>query len=130
MGFEVVVRPVVLPNIRPPRAQVLPPEDDPKQGWAVIKGGRPESLGASYSYKMSWTKQKPHEEEKRQFDKQRVYQVDEKGNINKSNYVDMERLSRVKLNKEDEAYKVLYVTPPESDNVVTLEKDVTREASK
>jgi hypothetical protein len=129
MGFEVVVRPAVLPNIRPPRAQVLPPEDNPEQGWAVIKGGNPQSLGASYSYQMSWTKSKPHKEEKRQFDKERVYQKDAAGKINKQNFVDIERLSRVRLNVPDGALKVLYAEPPEVDNVETIEKDVTREAS-
>jgi hypothetical protein len=130
MGFEVVVRPAVLPNIRPPRAQVLPQEDNPEQGWAVIKGGDPQSIGASYSYQMSWTKQKPHEEEKRQFDKERVYRVDENGNVDKSTYVDIERLSRVRLNIADGAIKVLYAEPPEVGNVETIAKDVTRDAIK
>ena len=37
-GFEVIVRPVILPNIRPASPRVLVPEDDPSSGVAVLSG--------------------------------------------------------------------------------------------
>ncbi len=36
-GLEVVVRPVVFPNIRPAPARALAPEDNPDQGIAVLE---------------------------------------------------------------------------------------------
>ncbi len=125
MGFEVVVRPAVLPNIRPPLAQVLPAEDNPDQGMCVIKGS-PTTVGASRSWSVSLSRDKPHQESKRQFDKERVHQVDPNGKINKKNYVDVERLKKVRLEKEDGPYKMLFADPPKPDNVETIEFDVTR----
>ena len=37
-GLEVVVRPVIFPDIRPRSRPALPPEDDPTKGFAVIQG--------------------------------------------------------------------------------------------
>jgi hypothetical protein len=127
-GFEVVVRPVILPNIRPPRAQVLPPEDNPEQGLMVINGSRT-SIGASESWTMNVTKQKPQQEETRQFDKERVYQKDDKGKINKSVFVDIERLKKVRLSATGGPIKQLYADPPSRDNVEILESNQSRDAT-
>ena len=37
-GLEVVVRPIVFPDIRPRFRPALPAEDDPTKGFAVISG--------------------------------------------------------------------------------------------
>ena len=39
MGFEVVVRPAVFPNIRPQRPGLSLPGDAPDKGFATISGG-------------------------------------------------------------------------------------------
>ena len=53
--------------------------------------------------------------------------MDEKGNINKKNYVDVERLKKVKLEGGDKPdTKLQFNDPPQADNVETLETNVTR----
>jgi hypothetical protein len=128
-GFEVVVRPMVLPNIRPVPARVLPPQDDPEKGIAVISGGGGGPVDLPYSFSVSYSSQAAATETKRQFDKERVYRVDEKGNVDKGTYVDLERLSRVRLEFPDGPQKLLFADPPKVDNVETLQKDVTREST-
>ena len=52
-GFEVVVRPVVFPNIRPAPAQSLPAATDPDQGFAVIHGSSGKSIDLPHSQSIS-----------------------------------------------------------------------------
>jgi len=125
-GFEVIVRPVVFPNIRPAPPRVLAPEDDPTQGIAVISGSGGKLIDLPHNWSVSVSRQKPHQEAVRQYDEERVYQVDEQGNINKQNYVDVERLKKVRLNKEGGPYKVLYADPPPRANVKTQQTNLTR----
>jgi|SRR5262245_4155526 len=87
--FEVVVRPVVFPNIRPAPARSLPPEDDPTKGFAVIRGNPGQSFDLSYSYSFNATSSNSTETE-REVDVARIYQEDDDGNVNKSNFVDVE----------------------------------------
>lgn len=129
-GLEVVVRPVVLPNIRPAPPRVLAPEDDPEKDIAVISGsgGGPIDLTHSWSYSVS--RQRAEEEAVRQFNKERVYQKDEKtGRINFDNYVDVERLKRVRLDSDQGPRKMNYADPPKADNVEVLQSNVTRSAA-
>jgi hypothetical protein len=128
-GFEVVVRPMVLPNIRPPSPRVLPPQDDPEQGFAVIGGSGGGLIDLPYTWNFSFTTQAAVQEVKRQFDKERVYQVDDEGNINKGNFVELERLSRIRVETADGPQKILFAEPPELDNVEILDRDITRSAS-
>jgi len=88
-GFEVVVRPVVFPNIRPAPARSLPPQDDPDKGFAVIRGNGANqvSLSSSYSASTSTNKRK---ETQRRVDEARVYQEEDDGTVNKDNFVDIE----------------------------------------
>ena len=89
-GFEVVVRPVVFPDIRPAPAQSLPPADDPDKGFAVIHGNGARQIDLSNSYSASTSSGGGHTETQRRVDTQRVYQKDKNGKINKKNYVDVE----------------------------------------
>lgn len=128
-GFEVVVRPSVFPNIRPAPARVLPPEQNPEQGLVIIKGGGAKELSASYNWSVNVSRQRPQREVARQFDTKRVSQVDPKtGTVNPANYVDVEQLKRIRLDTDQGPVKTLYDSPPDSDNVKTLETDVTRYA--
>jgi hypothetical protein len=129
-GLEVVVRPVVLPNIRPASPRVLPPEDDPTQGLCVIGGSGGNLIDLPHSWSVSVSRQKAtHTEVVRQFDKEKVHQVDDDGKINKKNYVILERLKRVKLATGGEGdIKILYAQGPKMGNVTILETDVTRRA--
>jgi hypothetical protein len=93
-GFEVVVRPVILPSIRPAPAQSLPPQDDPDKGFAVIhgNGGKHIDLSSSWSASGSTAAKK---ENKRRVDKSRIYQKDAQGNINRNNFVDVEVANKI-----------------------------------
>lgn len=93
-GFEVVVRPVVFPNIRPARARTLPPEDDPTKGLATISGNPTEQASTSLSYSLNWSSSRQDEIE-REVDEVRVYQKKDDGTINKNNFVDMEVAKRI-----------------------------------
>jgi hypothetical protein len=146
MGLEVVVRPVVLPNIRPLVARRIAPPDDPTKGICSLGGGGGGTfIGVSESFSINVSKQKPLVEEKRQVDVERVYQQDDAGNINKSNFVDVERMKKVKTTEQvfvpaidplhpqgnvvlrDGNY--VYADPPESrPNVEVIETNKTIES--
>lgn len=102
-GLEVVVRPVIFPNIRPQPRQSLPPQDDPEKGFAVIKGQPAQGVGTNYSMSISSSKSKPREVERR-FDEVRVYQEQDDGTINKDNFVDVEVANRITMSKPRAPY--------------------------
>jgi hypothetical protein len=126
MGFEVVVRPAVFPDIRPAPARRLAPQDNPEQGICTMTGGGLKFMGTSDSWSVNVSRTLPHQEAARQFDTERVYQVDDNGNINRNNFVDVERLKKVRLNTSDAPIRVEYVDPPPRDNVEIKEKDQVR----
>lgn len=96
-GFEVVVRPVVLPNIRPRPAQTLPPEDDPKKGFCTIRGNPATEVNLTTSWSSS-TSKSHHVEAERRFDEVRVYQENDDGTVNRDNFVDVEVANRITMN--------------------------------
>jgi hypothetical protein len=131
MGLEVVVRPVVFPNIRPTRPRVLAAtSDSPDQGMVVLSGGGSTFVGTSYSYSYSYSSSKPHKEQKRQVYKVRVYQENKDGTINKDNYVDVDQMQKVLLTNEKEPLRVIFGDYKTPDNAEILEKDVTKISGK
>jgi len=88
-GLEVVVRPVVFPDIRPAPARSLPPQDDPDKGFAVIHGQAGKQVDLTWSYSSSASSNK-RQETKRRVDEVRVYQKRKDGTINKNNFVDIQ----------------------------------------
>jgi hypothetical protein len=130
-GFEVVVRPAILPNIRPAPPRVLPVAVDPAQGFAVISGAGGKLIDLPHTWSVSLSRQKPQQQEAtRQFDKERVHQVTETAGgasiMHLDNYVDIERLKRIRIDTDQGPYKVFYNDPPERSNVKPIETDVTR----
>jgi hypothetical protein len=95
MGFEVIVRPVVLPNIRPRPAQTLPPADDPEKGFCEIRGNPAKQVDLTSSWSRS-TSRSHHVETERRFDEVRVYQMDDNGKVNRDNFVDVEVANKIK----------------------------------
>lgn len=93
-GFEVIVRPVILPGIRPAPARSLPPADDPEKGICEIKGAGSHPISLSHSTSISWSQSKPKERERR-VDEARIYQQDDDGTINRENFVDIEVANRI-----------------------------------
>lgn len=134
MGLEVVVRPVVFPNIRPQKPRVLPAPDNPEQGMVVMSGGGGTFVGTSYSYSYSESSSTPKKERKRQVDKKRVYQkednADGSSTINKDNYVDIEQTKKLLLVGGSEPDKLIYQQYKDDDNVEILETDITKIAGK
>ena len=102
MGFEVVVRPVVLPNIRPAPAQSLPPQDDPDKGFAVIRGNGAKEIGLSNSYSSS-TSQSKRRETQRRVDEVRVYQQEDDGTVDRNNFIDTEVANKIWMKGPAEA---------------------------
>ena len=125
-GFEVIVRPAVFPNIRPSPPRILAPADNPDQGLVVLTGGGAKWVTTSFTWNVSVSRDAPHKETKRQFNVERVYQKDDDGNINKDNFVDVERLRKLKLFTLLGDLKVIYADPPKRDNVETKLKDQSR----
>lgn len=95
-GFEVVVRPVVFPDIRPAPARSLPPADDPAKGICVIKGGGNFPVQLSFSTSVSMSKSKEVETERR-VDEVRTYQMDDDGTVNRDNFIDTDVANRIKM---------------------------------
>lgn len=91
-GFEGIVRPVVVPDIRPtPKQSVRRQESatgDAEKGVCKIHGtsGKIVQLANSFSYTQSSSRPV---ETKRRFDQARVYQERDDGTVNKKNFVDI-----------------------------------------
>lgn len=96
VGLETVVRPVILPDIRPRARQSLPPQDDPDKGLAKIAGQPATQVSLSYSMSISSSKKKPVETERR-VDETRVYQMEDDGTVNKENFVDLQVANRITM---------------------------------
>lgn len=122
-GFEVIVRPVVFPDIRPSPPRTLSPENDPGQGVAVLGGAGMESIQQSYNMQTGWTRSKPGEKE-RTVTTQRIYQKETDGTINRDNYIDVDVATQFKMLEGDGTEKkYFYSAPIETDNIETLEED-------
>jgi hypothetical protein len=131
-GFEVIVRPVVFPNIRPAPPRSLPPEDDPTKGIAVLGGSGGGVVSLSYSYSMSMDRSKQHlQEEERTVDVARVYQkeTDENGKetVNQENYLDVEGPFKVLLRDPvgGRSWRN-YQRMVEATNIQILQRDLKR----
>jgi hypothetical protein len=95
-GFEVVVRPVVLPNIRPQPARSLPPAEDPEKGFCTIRGNPASEVNLTTSW--SYNTSKSHQvETQRRVDVGRVYQENDDGTVNQDNFVDIEVANKTKM---------------------------------
>lgn len=95
-GFEIVVRPVVFPDIRPAPAQPLPPADDPDKGFVTIHGNGGHIFSVSSSYNASASSNTRSEVERRE-DEGRIFQKKDDGTINKKNFVDIRTPNRIKM---------------------------------
>jgi hypothetical protein len=135
-GFEVVVRPVVFPNIRPAPPRILAPEDDPEQGFASLSGsgGRLIDLPRSYSWSAT---NSYHTEAWREYTIERVSGKDtsEKQQPMRStraareggsaggngSFIDVERMTKVLLRDANgRESTITFAVPPEVDNVERL----------
>ena len=125
-GFEVIVRPVVFPNIRPQPTRSLPPVDDPTQGQAVLSGGSGQVIALTHSYTASASSSGGKETE-RTFDVARIYQQDDAGNVNKDNFVDVEAVTKVKMKTDSGDMPIYIYAPMKPDaNVIITKTGIIR----
>lgn len=121
-GFEVIVRPVVFPNIRPAPAQSRAPADDPQKDIAVIKGSNGRHIDLPFSWTISTSSSRP-KEVKRRYDVARVYQKDDDGNVNQDNFVDIEVANRMWFNDGGVESRSSYTKVEEDlDNGIEIRK--------
>lgn len=99
-GLEVVVRPVVFPDIRPAPGRSLPPQNDPDKGFAVIKGNGAKAMTTTESFTMSMSKSRPVETERRS-DEVTIYQMDDDGTVNRDNFVKTKVANRIKMRRQE-----------------------------
>jgi len=125
-GFEVIVRPVVFPNIRPLPSRSLPPEDKPDQGKAVLSGSNGQVIALTHNYSAS-ASTTGGREQTRTFDVARVKQVDSHGRVNHENYVDVEVVKKIKMDDGS----IWHYRPVEStENVDIIKTNQTRGEAK
>ena len=124
-GLEVVVRPVVLPNIRPQAPRVLAPASDPEQGIATFTGSGGGMVDLPYSYQLSSSKAQPHTEVERTYDVDKIYQKNDDGTINKDNNVKVQRTTRNKFkDPSGNVLHLVYQRPQLDDNIETIQEDL------
>jgi hypothetical protein len=133
-GFETIVRPMILPNIRPAPARSVAPADDPEQGKCVIAGHSTGTITSSYSINTSVQKASAHEE-KRQFDEVRIREEGRGGDARGTrapapggSFIDVEVLTKLWLRGSDGKKFTRNYTPidDEAGNIQILRRDVTR----
>lgn len=126
-GFEVVVRPVVFPNIRPAPTRALSPEDTPEQGIAVLSGSGGALIDLSASEQSSWTRTQIIEA-KRRYDKVRIPISRPDGSIDWNQWTEVEVLKEVDFFDNYTRVKHRYAdfqTPPD-DSARIMEVDLVR----
>jgi hypothetical protein len=138
-GLEVVVRPVIFPDIRPaPRPSVVPAATDPAQGLVVIRGSSAKTIDLPSSYSVSFTVTYAKEKQ-RKFDVARIYQIQGSSGggsgrsasgsgINRDNYVDVEVVKQITLEQKGGSVDYNYAPIKESDNIEIIRRDVVRRA--
>ena len=136
-GFEVIVRPVVFPNIRPAPTRSLPPADDPEQGQAVFSGGSGQVIALTHSFSASGSRPGGTETE-RTYDTVRITEegkADPEGRKGRSSraggdsgaFIDVEVVTQLRLRDDKGNASVYNYTPiEESGNVTIIERNQTR----
>src|SRR5262245_1014201 len=121
-AFDLVVRPSVMPNIRPSPAQRVVAFDEPGQGFAVIHGNPAKQINLTKTTSISISRSNGIETQRR-VDVARIYQVDENGNINKENFVDVEVTNRLRVKTPQGTETTYYRRVQEKDNISIQERD-------
>lgn len=116
MSYETIVRPVVMPNIRPSTAQPVPVEDTSNSGVFTIHAASGKFLDLQYSWSASTSQSNPTET-KRRYDVARVYQKDDSGNVNQDTFVDIEVANKIWMNDGSVQSRYGYQRVPEDDNI-------------
>jgi hypothetical protein len=126
MAFEVIVRPAVVPNIRPTPSQSVPAAaNDPNKGIFTIHGTSGKFIELPYSWSAS-TSESRSRETKRKVDRARVYQKADDGTVNKDNFVDVEVAKKIWMKNGSEDAVYTYQQVVEADNIEIKERDIIK----
>ena len=126
MGFEIVVRPAILPDIRPPPARALLPVDAPDKGVALLSGNGGGVIDLPWSQNSSWSRNR-QVEVVRHFDKVRVYASNADGSLNREEYVEYEVLTAIEYKQDGQtAIGQVFAHPLESESVEVIARGMTR----
>lgn len=117
MGFEVVVRPAVFPNIRPQRPGLSLPGDAPDKGFASISGSSGGLIDLPWSELVSISK--GHREKKRTYYKVRVPTTQRDGMLDWGHYHEYEVMERVDF---EPSFEMNFTPPKEQDNMRLMGK--------
>jgi len=125
-GFEIIVRPVVFPNIRPLPSRSLPPADDPEQGQCVLSGGSGQVIALTHSYSASASSSGGTEIE-RVYD---VARIRPSSGGDSDTYIDVEVMNQVRMKNNDDTTLWIY-TPikAEPPNVEIIQRQQRRTTS-
>jgi hypothetical protein len=122
-NFEIVVRPVIFPNIRPTPQRTVVLEDEPDKNIAEITGTGSNQVTLTDSWSFSASYSKPSETHRR-VDDVRVYQEEDDGTINKENFVDISVANKIWMNEGKEGEKeYFYQRAEEQPNTEIRIKD-------
>jgi hypothetical protein len=135
-GFEIIVRPVVFPNIRPAPSRSLPPEDDPESGRATLTGSSGQVIALSHSFTASGTMPGGSETD-RTYDVARISERDEddsggdarsaRAGGDGGGYVDVEVVTQLGIRGADGKRSIWNYAPiEEADNIEIISRGNTR----
>ena len=95
-GLEVVVRPVVFPNIRASAGALATARGRSRKRICVITAGKLHRC-SSRSVRRSASSKSKEVETERRYDEVRVYQMDDAGTVDRDNFVDLEVANRIRM---------------------------------
>lgn len=132
-GFEVIVRPMVVPNIRPTPSRSLPPAGDATQGQCVMGGSSGQVVALTHSYSAS-ASSSGGTETTRTYDVARIRPAGSGGATRAADsssdvYIDVEVLKKVQLRNGGDSSVYHYTPIEESDNIEIILRDQTRNTS-
>jgi len=122
-SFYSIVRPEILPKIRPTAERKIAAFTDPDQGFAVIHGNPAKQLNLTTSKSIS-TSRSNGVEYQRRVDLMRVYQKNDDGTVNRDNFIDVEIANRLRVRDAKGTTTTYFKRLPQKDNIELLEENL------
>jgi hypothetical protein len=112
------------PPAKPP---VLPFQDTPEQGVAVLRALGGKLIDLTFSETSSWSKSR-NVEVQRTVTEKRVYQKNDDGTVEKENFVDVEEVTAMTTRDQSTGVETKHVYAKEvsDDNILILRQDIDK----